>query len=331
MLTASVVDDKGAPLRLEDLTNLSDLPGVGRVSPSGAMVAAVKCGAADAQVTVYGVTPAYAEIKGLALEKGRFLKSADVDNRSYVAVLPAKTAAELFGGEEALGRRITMDGWAFEVVGVLAAEDSMMPDMMGGLAVYVPFTVESRMAGKPYVVSFIAAATGDASAAEASVTGALLARFQQDEDAFSVVNMSAIASAMDTITGALSLLLWGVAAVSLLVGGIGIMNIMLVSVTERTREIGIRKAIGANRRSIMLQFLAEALMVSLLGCLIGLTLSAGLLRIASVVAPQMTFSMSVRVALLAVGFSSGVGLLFGLYPASRAAGKQPVEALRCSG
>ncbi|MGN0972992.1 MAG: ABC transporter permease [Aristaeellaceae bacterium] len=331
MLTVSIVDDKGAPLRLEDLAALGELPGVDRVSPSGSMGATAKYGVADAQVVMYGVTPAYAEIEGLTLGSGRFLTSADVDNRSYVAVLAAKTAVELFGGEDALGRRVTMDGRAFEVVGVLAAEDSMMPDMMGGLGVYVPFTVESRMAGQPYAATFVASALGDADAAEAGLTGALLARLQQDEDAFSVVNMSAIASAMDTITGALSLLLGGIAAISLLVGGIGIMNIMLVSVTERTREIGIRKAIGANRRSIMLQFLVEALMVSLLGCLIGLALSAGLLLIVSTAAPQMTFAMSGKVVALAVGFSSGVGLLFGLYPAGRAAGKQPVEALRCEG
>lgn len=331
MLTINVADDKGAPLRLEDLAELTASSAIDRISPSASMSATAKYQANDASVSVYGVIPAYYDIQGLELEDGRFLKTADVENRSYVAVLSYDAAEELFGSTNVVGKQFAIDGRSFEVVGMLAEDDSMMTSMMGGLSVYVPFSVESRMAGQPYVRSFCISATGETDAAEDAISEALLKRFQNDEEAFSVMNMSSISSAMSTITDTLSLLLGGIAAISLLVGGIGIMNIMLVSVTERTREIGIRKAIGAGHLSIMAQFLIEALMVSLMGCAIGLLLSAAILALATTIAGSITFSMSGGVVALAVCFSSAIGLIFGIYPANKAAKKHPIDALRYDG
>ena len=156
-------------------------------------------------------------------------------------------------------------------------------------------------------------------------------RFQNDEEAFSVTDQSEIMDTMENVNSTMSLMIGGIAAISLLVGGIGIMNIMLVSVTERTREIGIRKAIGAKKSVIMLQFLLEALMVSIMGCMAGILLSFGILKIAGMFVTSMKFQINIKVVWISVVFSGIIGIMFGLYPANKAARKKPIEALRYSG
>ena len=200
---------------------------------------------------------------------------------------------------------------------------------------YIPFSTMTRIADNVLdVTMFYASGTDEESLdpAKNALTELLLERFGQDEDAFSIVDQSEIMEAMSNVTNTMSLMIGGIAAISLLVGGIGIMNIMLVSVTERTREIGIRKAIGAGRGTIMLQFLIEALLVSLMGCLAGIGISWLILKIAAVVMNNsMSFTMDMKVVWLSVAFSVLIGVLFGLYPANKAASKKPIDALRYSG
>ena len=160
MLMVTVMDDKSAPLRLENLEEISRLDGVRQASPSGSMNARSKRGSTETSVSVYGVVPAYADIQGLELVRGRFLKTADVDNRSYVAVLSHDLHETLFGDEDGLDQFITVGGRSFRVVGVLKESDSMMVSMMNSGTLYVPFTVESRMAGQPDIMSFYVSSSG---------------------------------------------------------------------------------------------------------------------------------------------------------------------------
>ena len=241
MLITSVLDDKGSPLRLEDMDSIKELEAINQVAPIGSMNATAKYAYNDVSVSVSGTTAAYLDIQGLELADGRFIKTTDVENSSYVAVLSDEAATELFGRTDILRETLTINGRSFMVIGVLTEDDSMMSGMMSSITVYIPFTVEASMADHPYVTSIYASATDpdDTDLAEDAITEFMMKRFNQDDDAFSVTNMSSITDALGSVTGTLTLLLGGISAISLLVGGVGIMNIMLVSVTERTKEIGI--------------------------------------------------------------------------------------------
>ena len=332
MISVSVNDDKGAPIKLNDLALLADDSRVRAVSPSVTGSATVKYGNTDVRASVYCVNAAYYSIQGLNLGEGRFLKTVDIENSSYVVVLSYKTAQRMFGADrDPLLETLTLNGRRFTVVGVLAEDENMLSSMMSGNTVYIPFTVGARLFGSGNVTSFCLSAASTTDEAQTAAEDFLLDRFKQDEDSYTLLNMSNVSEAMDTVTGYLSILLGSIAAISLLVGGIGIMNIMLVSVTERTKEIGVRKAIGAGRGTILFQFLLESLLLSLIGCGLGLAASYGLLRLFTRIAETVTFTMSMDVVVLAVSFSSAIGLLFGLYPADKAASKPPIEALRYEG
>lgn len=350
-LTVTITDDKGNPLRLKELSDFCEPEEVDEVAPVSWTSVTAKTSYSNGTMTLTGTTGSYADIQGLELFSGRFLKQTDIDNNSYVVVITKDTATELLGRVDAVGESIKLNGKSFLVVGVLSdstsltqgaavtgssdSDDSDSSSSSVQLEGYIPFSTMTRLADNVLdVTMFYASGTDEDSLepAENALTELLMERFGEDEDAFSIVDQSEIMEAMSSVTNTMSLMIGGIAAISLLVGGIGIMNIMLVSVTERTREIGIRKAIGAGRETIMLQFLIEALLVSLMGCLAGIGLSWMILKVAAVVMKNsMSFTMDMKVVWLSVAFSVLIGVLFGLYPANKAASKKPIDTLRYSG
>ncbi len=328
LLTVSVTDTRAnLYLTMDDLAALQGKDGVALTAPLVTTSAEVAGDGESQSATVQGVTPNYFTITDLNVQTGRLLGQTDIDNRTHVALIGVDLAEELFGAGNVVGQTITIADRTFTIVGLLEEQGSSLTGSQDE-RVLIPFTTAQRMTQNTQMTAFYASAESSDTVAQAEST---LNRFMYaalgDEDAYTIYNQSALLDAMDEVLGTMSLLLGGIAGISLLVGGIGIMNIMLVSVTERTREIGIRKAIGAQRWDILVQFLIEAIVLSLLGGLIGLALGmAGAALLTTYMG--MTIQVSLGVAAIAIGFSVLVGVVFGVYPAAKASRLHPIEALR---
>ncbi len=339
-----------ATLTYEDALAAADprnVPDAKLVAPEYTSNAQIVFGDADINAAVTGTTPEYLEAFNLAVESGRFLENTDVDGRAGVAVLGSDAAADLFGGFDPLGQkiRVTIPGTnggrvSLTVVGVLAEKgDTSMGTTSSDDTVYVPIsTAQTRLfnarnpLGELIVTRINAVSTSEdtAEAVEQQLEDLLRERHGFDEDEeldFVALSQADILNVANQVTAIMTAFLGAVAGISLLVGGIGIMNIMLVSVTERTREIGLRKAVGARRSDILVQFLTEAVVLSLLGGLIGVLFGSGLATLVALTG-VVDAVMTVDSILLAVGFSFAVGLFFGIYPANQAARLNPIEALR---
>ena len=338
LITVTVSDDKGDPIKMSDLEEWMDEDPIGLIAPTATSSCTGKFEGESDSVTVYGTTPAYYDVEGLSLALGRFLKSSDIDNNTRVCVVNNALATELIGFEDCVGQEISLNGMRYTVVGVLAEEDSVMGAMTGDtLIAYIPYTSLMRLSSSvsDSITSFTASAGENYTTdqLEAYFNVILLERFEQDDDAYEVSTLAVLEDAMSSITNVLSILLGGIAGISLIVGGIGIMNIMMVTVTERTREIGIRKAIGASRGTILQQFLMEAVVLCMMGCAIGIFLSWSILRTVSVVVSSLSLSFDLDggVVLLSVVFCFIIGVVFGLYPANKAAKMKPIDALHYGG
>ena len=339
LLTVTVSDDKGQPISLSDLAGFSETDGVGQTAAWQSESAVGKYGSNAETVQLYGTTAAYYNIQGLNMLLGRYIKSADVENASNICVINENAAQELIGYSDCIGEEISLNGIKFKVVGLLEDNDDSLTAVFSrnSLAVYIPYTSLVRLSSSvsSKITSFYVSAEADGTTAEAesAIYSILYERFAQDEDAFEIETQDALEDTMSSVTSILAILLGGIAGISLIVGGIGIMNIMLVTVTERTREIGIRKAIGASRGVILQQFLLESVVLCMLGCAIGIFLSWGTLRIISVVVASLdlTFRMNGAVVLIAVLFCFIIGVGFGLYPANKAAKMKPIDALHYGG
>ena len=339
MLTVSISDDKGLPLDLDAVNGYMDEDGIGLVAPSISASVTASGDDASGNVTVYGTTPAFYEIQGMQLAMGRFLKTSDVENHTYVCVINETAATELIGYVDCVDEAISLDGVEYTIVGVLSDNEDSLTSLMssGSLAVYLPYTSLLRLSDSltSEVTEFYVSAPEDGTMeiVEAAMTNLLMERFEDDDEAFSVSSQSVLEDTMSSITSILTILLGGIAAISLVVGGIGIMNIMLVTVTERTREIGIRKAIGASRGTILSQFLMEAVVLCMLGCGLGIFLSWAILQTVTTVVSSldMAFTLDGGVVLIAVVFCFIIGVVFGLYPANKAAKMKPIDALHYGG
>jgi putative ABC transport system permease protein len=289
---------------------------------------------------IIGVTAAYATVRNYEVESGDFITDANVQTKKTVAVVGASVASDLFtDGQDPVGQTVRINNIPFKIVGVLKAKGG---SGMGNQddQVLVPITtamarLSRTRSGSSNTVSQISVQAVDKDhidAATEQISALLRTRHNiRYEDDFTVQSQADILASATAITDVLTLFLGGVAGISLLVGGIGIMNIMLVSVTERTREIGIRKAIGATRKNVLAQFLTEAIVLSVLGGLLGVAAGAGLAHLISGVSiGSMTLKPTINLdsILLATIFSLVVGLFFGIYPAYRASSLNPIEALR---
>ena len=340
---ASRSSSDGSTLTMGDAALLADrsqFPDIAAVAPQFSSNATLTYGSTDGSYTVVGVTADYATVTNKEVESGAFLSEGNVTDNASVIVLGATVAADLFGGDDPIGQNVRVGDNLFQVVGVLA-ESGGSGFGSSDTQAYVPIGVAqgrlfnaARNQGS-YVVSSLSVQVADAEridAVELQIERLLRLRHRlgaDDENDFTIFNQADLLAVAGDVAGTLTALLGSIGAVSLLVGGIGIMNIMLVSVTERTSEIGLRRALGAHDGDILLQFLVEAFVLCALGGLVGIGLSYGVaLATANLSFMPLTIVIEPWSVMLALAVSTASGFIFGLYPAMRAMRLDPIEALR---
>jgi putative ABC transport system permease protein len=326
----------GPTLNVADAEAIAELDDITHVAPVHQGTQQLVYGAKNWSTTIVGTTPSYLDARAWTLTSGYAFGESDVRSASRVALI-GKTAAEnLFDREDPIGKTIRIRQTPFTIIGTLAAKGQNLDGRDQDDTVIIPLTTAQRkvfgvpFAGSVRTIMLQASSAEAMPAVEKSVTALLRQRHRLREDMdndFYIRNLAAAADSAAETTRVMSLLLGAIASVSLLVGGIGIMNIMLVSVTERTREIGIRMAIGARQKDILTQFLLEAIMISIAGCLIGLILGIGGALLINAIT-DMVIVISGGAVIIAFAVAAGVGVFFGFYPARKAAALDPIEALR---
>jgi putative ABC transport system permease protein len=324
----------GITLSLKDAQAITnEVDGVSKVAPSVSKQYQLVAGNQNWMTSVMGTTPDYLDVRNMVVQAGSFITDKDLETRERVAVIGPTVSSNLFGDSNPIGQSIRINNTPFRIVGVLESKGQSAGGSDQDDTVVIPLTTaQERLMGITYIqlINIQAESTEIVSQVQEDVTSLLRSRHRlgaDKEDDFTVRNMVSIMETAEEATGSITLLLGFIAGISLLVGGIGIMNIMLVSVTERTREIGIRKALGARYRNILMQFLIEAVVIGVAGGLAGIALGIGAAYGISAIAGWSTVISSASI-IMAFGFSIGIGLFFGIYPARKAALLDPIDALR---
>ena len=300
---------------------------ISNIAPQASGTGIVKSENLSRSTTILGTSPEYSSINSTTVQEGRFLIQLDIDYNQKIAVIGTAVANDVFKGQSPIGKIMKIMGQQFKVVGVLTqtadGADSSTDDR-----VIIPISVATKLNKSAIIKSFSAQATSAATVDQSvTILTTFLTKIYKDSSGFRVSNMAAVLSSLNSITSTLTIVLAGVAGISLVVGGVGIMNIMLVSVTERTREIGIRKAIGAKKGNILTQFIVEALILTGMGGITGILI--GVCTIHFVIGglgivPEV---YSIPWIIFSFGFSLAIGLVFGTYPANKAANLNPIDAL----
>lgn len=303
----------------------SDL--IAAVAPTVTSSVTAKNGSKTRDTSIIGTSPEYEQIKSRHISSGRFILQLDIDYNLKTALVGTAVVNDLFKGENPLGKTIKVNGQVFKIVGVLEQIDNGQ-DSGDDDKIIIPVTVATKLTNQARISNFSVLTTNETVVDQAvtKLKDFLYSKYK-DENAYSVMSAAQMLSTLSTVTGTMMLILGGIATISLIVGGIGIMNIMLVSVTERTREIGIRKAIGAKKRNIMIQFVIEALVVTGMGGIIGILLGLAIIKFIIGGLKLVPESYSLKWILLSFSFSLMVGVIFGIYPARKAANLNPIDAL----
>ena len=314
------------PFTQEDIRQLEGVEKVSNVVASSSEFSTARLREEEAETSITGINEAYLDVNKLKVEEGRSFTSADFLGGRRVAVVSAAMQEELFEGKSPIGEIIRIGVQPVEVIGVLEKPTGLFA--FGSVETYIPWTAMRNMLGTSnYSQVTLQVENADDIQTIGDRATALLNQLHDTDDSYQVINMEEIAQGIGQVTTIMTTIIGSIAGISLLVGGIGVMNIMLVSVTERTREIGIRKSLGATRQQILLQFLVESIILTLIGGIIGILLGSGTAYLVSFFADWPSL-ISWQVVLGAVVFSMLIGIVFGLLPANKASKLDPIDSLR---
>jgi len=315
-------------LSLDEAMALGQIEGVKAVSPIVSDSVTVKKGTTNDTVSVEGIVPSYEDVKDFHVQSGRFILDLDNDFRMKVALIGTEAAQTFFGSDNPVGQTIQLNGSSFKIVGLLESKGSSLTASNDN-KILIPLTTAERTLRSGGIRSITVQASDSKliSTVKSSLEAELNKKFQNASNSYSIFNSQDMLDTVNSTTQTLSLALGGIAGISLLVGGIGIMNIMLVSVSERTREIGIRKAIGAKKRNILMQFMVESTFLSGFGGIVGIGIGYGVSALIGRYT-SLTTTVPVYIVMISFIFSLFIGIIFGMIPANKAAKLRPIYALR---